>query len=229
MKDLQFEKLYKKQGFASQRQYPNEDLIRFLAKNYFYLPLKKRKKIKILELGCGSGANLWMMAKEGFNVHGIDIAPSGIKLCKEMLKNWKVSAKVKIGNMRKLDFPDKFFDAIVDVVSIQHVDLIGHKEVYQEAYRCLKPKGKFFQWHLGTKSISFKHGKGKKIDQNTISEIKNKKVPLSGCKLVCFLSPIVVKKMLGKIGFKNINIESHIRTYKNRTQKIEYLTIQCEK
>jgi len=229
MNDLQFEKHYKAKGLASQRQYPNEALIRFLAANYFNLSLKKRKKIRILELGCGSGANLWMMAKEGFDVYGIDIAPTGIKLAKKMLKLWNVSAGLKIGNMRKLDFPDNFFDAIVDVVSVQHVDLAGHKEVYGEVFRCLKPGGHFFQWHLGARSASFAEGNGKKIDELTLSGILNPKVPFYGCGLICFLTPRKAEKMLSEASFNNINIETYIRTYKNRSQKIEYLAIQAKK
>src|SRR3989339_321181 len=229
MNDLQFEKLYKEKGLASQRRYPNEALIQFLAANYFNLSPKERKKIKILELGCGSGANLWMMAKEGFDVYGIDIAPSGVKLCKKMLKNWKVSAKVILGNMRKLVFPNNFFNSVVDVVSVQHVDLKGHKKIYQEAYRCIKPGGKLFQWHLGEKSVPFALGKGKKIDKFTIDGIRNPKVPFYGCGLICFLAPTEAKKMLKEAGFKNINIEIYKRTYKNRKQKIEYLAISAEK
>ena len=229
MNDLQFEKLYKAKGLASQRRYPNEVLIQFLASNYFNLPLKKRKKIKILELGCGSGANLWMMAKEGFDVYGIDVAPTGIKLAKKMMKSWNVSVRLKMGNMRKLDFPDNFFDAIVDVVSVQHADLKGHNEIYCEAYRCLKPGGRLFQWHLGANSVSFIKSKGKWIDKLTIDKIVNPEVPFYGCGLICFLTTKETEKMLKSAGFKNINIEIHTRTYKNRAQIIEYLAIQCKK
>jgi ubiquinone/menaquinone biosynthesis C-methylase UbiE len=226
---LQFEKQYREKGFASQRRYPNEALVRFMSANYLNLSAKKRKKVKILELGCGSGANLWMLAKEDFNVYGIDIAPTGVKLCRQMLKDWKVSAKVKLGNMRKLDFPDNFFDAIVDIVSVQHVDLAGHKKVYGEVFRCLKTGGRFFQWHLGTKSVSFTKGGGKRIDKLTIESIVNPKVPFCGCGLTCFLTPPAARRMLSSAGFKDINIETFIRTYKNRKQIIEYLAIQCKK
>lgn len=229
MNDLQFEKYYKVKGFNAQRRYPNEALIQFLAANYFNLPFKKRKKIRILELGCGSGANLWMMAKEGFDVYGVDVAPTGVRLCKKMLKNWKVSAKVILGNMRKLNFPNDFFDAIVDVVSVQHADLEGHNEIYQEAYRCLKPAGRFFQWHLGAKSVSFIKSGGKRIDKLTVDKIANSEVPFYGCGLICFLTAKEAERMLAATGFKNINIETHIRTYKNRLQIIEYLAIQAEK
>lgn len=229
MDDLQFEKHYRIKGIASQRRYPNEALIQFLAANYFSLPLKKRRKIRILELGCGSGANLWMLAKESFDVYGVDIAPTGIKLAKKMMKLWNASAKLKTGNMRKLDFPDNFFDVIVDVVSVQHVDLKGHNEIYREVYRCLKPGGLFFQWHLGAKSVSFIESKGEKTDKLTVNKIANPDVPFYGCGLICFLTAKEAERMLKATGFKNINIEIHTRTYKNRSQIIEYLSIECEK
>lgn len=229
MNDLQFEKYYKIKGFGAQRRYPNEALIQFLAANYFGLPSQKRKKIKILELGCGSGANLWMMAKEGFDVYGIDVAPTGIKLTKKMMKLWNVSATVELGNMRKLNFPDNFFDAIVDVVSVQHADLKGHRVIYREVYRCLKPGGLFFQWHLAAKSVSFIKSEGKLIDKLTVDKIINPDVPFYGCGLICFLTAKEAEKMLETAGFENINIEVYTRTYKNRSQIIEYLAIQTEK
>ena len=66
-----YNKSYEKSGFNAQRKYPNEELLRFMGRNYFYLPRKKRGNIRILELGCGSCANLWMVAKEGFSAHEI--------------------------------------------------------------------------------------------------------------------------------------------------------------
>ena len=47
--------------------------------------------------------------------------------------------------MAKLPFADNFFDAIVDVVSLQHVE--DKEAVLKEVYRCLKPNGKFFSYH----------------------------------------------------------------------------------
>jgi hypothetical protein len=43
-------------------KYPPEELIRFVARN-FYAALQ-RNRIKLLEMGCGPGANLWYMARE---------------------------------------------------------------------------------------------------------------------------------------------------------------------
>lgn len=56
-------------------KYPSEDIIRFIARNYYK---KDRKNIKILDIGCGQGANTWYLANEKFNVYGFDGSESAI-------------------------------------------------------------------------------------------------------------------------------------------------------
>ncbi len=148
-----WEKKYQENGFSSQRRYPNEALIRFLAANYF--SLKERGETKVLELGCGSGANLWMVSQEGFDAYGIDASPTALKLCQEMLDYRQVKAKISLADMTKLGFENEFFDVIFDIVSMQHLDLKGHFRAYQEIFRCLKKEGRFFQWHLEQKAPPF--------------------------------------------------------------------------
>lgn len=67
-----FDEGYLLRGLASQRSYPNEALIQFVASRFFCLEHSERRAIRILEVGCGSGADLWMLAKEGFDVYGLD-------------------------------------------------------------------------------------------------------------------------------------------------------------
>ena len=57
-------------------QYPGEDLIRFVARNFY--AVADRSATRILEVGCGPGANLWFLAREGFAAHGIDGSPSAV-------------------------------------------------------------------------------------------------------------------------------------------------------
>ncbi|MDP2669410.1 MAG: hypothetical protein Q8P07_06335 [bacterium] len=46
MDNLEFEKKFKESGFASQRRYPNEALIQFLAKNYFDIQREREREQK---------------------------------------------------------------------------------------------------------------------------------------------------------------------------------------
>ncbi len=222
-----FEKQYIENGFNSQRKYPNDSLLAFIGSNFFSTPFEERKKIKMLELGCGSGANLWVVAKEGFDAYGIDYAQTGIELCKQMLDSWGVFATLKLDDMTKLSFSANNFDAIFDVVSMQHLTIKQHKISYAEVFRCLKSGGKFFSYHLGENSISFKSS-SELLDHCTIANIESG-YPLANNGQTCFISANEVRKFLLEIGFNNINIEKITRSYNNQTQYIEYLSITAEK
>jgi ubiquinone/menaquinone biosynthesis C-methylase UbiE len=134
-----YEERYEKQGFATQRRYPCEAMIRFLAAHYFHRT--DRSEIKILEVGCGAGANLWVIAREGFDAYGIDYAPSAIPLCHEMLGSYGTKATLAVGDMRELPYEDEFFDAVVDIVSLTALDIEGHTRALKEIHRCVKPGG----------------------------------------------------------------------------------------
>ncbi|HEY4517711.1 MAG TPA: class I SAM-dependent methyltransferase [Candidatus Paceibacterota bacterium] len=229
MDNLISERNYQRTGFDSQRRYPNEQAVQFLAWNYFSLSRAKRKNIKMLELGCGSGANLWMIAKEGFDTYGMDIAPTAIQLCKRMLAHYGVKAKLNVGNIKKLNFKSNFFDAVIDVMTIEHTDLGGHKDAYTEVFRCLKKGGRFFSWHLGAQSTSFIYGNGKKLDRYTIDNIRNPHVPFPDTGITCFITAPLVKRMLIQAGFTGIIIERVTRTYKQMTQKTECFAISARK
>jgi len=229
MDNHEFEKQYKKSGFASQRRYPNEQVIQFLAAHYFSLSRPKRKKIKVLELGCGSGANLWVIAKEGFDAYGMDNAPSSLPLCKKMLESYGAAAKLSVGTFRALEYKNDFFDAVVDILTIEHTDLRGHQEAFTEVFRTLKHGGRFFSWHLGTKSANFIRGGGKKLDRYTVDNTPKTDVPYANNGITCFITAPLAKKMLAQAGFVDISIERVTRTYKQMTQEVEFFAISARK
>lgn len=219
---------YRQSGFAAQRRYPNEALIQFLARHYFVFSRTKRRRIKILELGCGSGANLWMIAREGFNTYGTDDAPTALKLCRKMLKSWKVSANLFLADMREQVFPDATFDVVLDVISIQHLNLKDHVRAYSSAYAALKPSGRFFSYHLGSASSSFREAHSRRIDRYTVERVNNPRVPLSGNGPICFISAKLMRSMITKAGFTDVAIERVRRTYVTG-KVIEYLVLEARK
>ena len=56
-------------------RYPSEDLIRFCAQRFY--GLQPRSDVRLLEVGFGTGANLWYFAREGFSVHGLEGSEAG--------------------------------------------------------------------------------------------------------------------------------------------------------
>jgi SAM-dependent methyltransferase len=139
---------YKKYGFLAQRKYPNEELCRFMGRNFFSknFSFSQKQQIKILETGCGSGANLWMLAKEGFDVYGVDTSEEAIILSEEVLRSYKVNAALYVQNMMNPDFPDNFFDVVVDVFSSCCLDKEERKVYLKNVKRILKVNGLFFSY-----------------------------------------------------------------------------------
>ena len=150
------------------RYYPNEEFIRFMGRNFFGMPSENRKNIKILEVGCGNGPNLWMVAKEGYQAYGLDSSHTSLKICKELFKKWAVCGELYLGDLRSLPFKDDYFDAVFDVRAIEYITYTEHKKCYREIRRILKDGGRFYSFHFGKGSWDFIYGGGE-IDRQGYS------------------------------------------------------------
>lgn len=220
------ETTYRKYGLSAQRLYPNEEFVRFIGRHFIPILQEERSRISILELGCGTGANLWMLAKEGFEAHGIDFAPTAITLCKETMEKWGVRFECNVGNMLDLSYPDCRFDAVADVFSATHLPFSLHERVYQEAYRVLKPGGRFFSYHPNDQSYSYRHSGGQLHERYTVADVG---APYQGNGLMCFLPETECRALLEKTGFNGIKIERIGRTYENGKIYFEFLSVDAAK
>ncbi len=157
-----WEKLFKKKKWG---EYPPEDLIRFISR---HKKKKISKKMKVLEVGCGTGANLKFLKDKGFDIYGIDISQTAIKKVKRLMK--KDKANFKNGNFSNIPWPDDYFDGVIDNFSVYANKISIIKKTYSEIYRVLKKKGFFFSKVWGTKTQGYR--KGKKLEHNTFQKIK---------------------------------------------------------
>jgi ubiquinone/menaquinone biosynthesis C-methylase UbiE len=121
------------------RRWPNEELIRFLS---------RIDKGVVLEVGCGNGANLWAIADEGFEAHGIDISPVALQLCEVYCRIRRQRVQLEAASATALPYPDATFDAVVDVVALQHLTQVGYNRAFAEVARVLKPSGWWFSTHI---------------------------------------------------------------------------------
>jgi ubiquinone/menaquinone biosynthesis C-methylase UbiE len=224
-----FDTGYIERGMSSQRSYPNESLIQFLASRYFKVPTTQRKDIRILEVGCGSGANLWMLAKEGFDTYGIDSSQTGLDLAQKHLRTkWNVHATLLQADFTELPFEDNFFDVVVDVVSLQHLCLEDTRNALGEIRRTLKSKGAFFSYRLSDHSIMYNQMNEKRIDAATLQNISNPLMPIANNGPTSFWSPAMAAEYYGRSCLKIESIERIGRTYQNN-QFVEYLAISATK
>ncbi|MEB2804207.1 class I SAM-dependent methyltransferase [Campylobacter upsaliensis] len=148
-KSVLWEEIFSKKEWG---KYPSESVIRFIARNFYNT--KDRNSIKILELGLGTGANLWFCAREGFKVSGIEWSKTGVERFKARLKDENLSTQIEqieIGDyLEKLDdFKDESFDAVIDVASLCCNDREKTRQIFLKAFKKLKVGGKFFSTALG--------------------------------------------------------------------------------
>ena len=220
---------YEQKGIRAQRLYPNESLLQFMGQEGL---LSDEKKARILEIGCGSGANLWMIAKEGHGAYGIDISKEALRLAEKHLKEkWNVKATLREGSFTDIPFPDEIFDYVVDVVSMQHIYLSESANALQEIKRVLKPGGKYFSVRLGDESTAYYNGmtKEKTIDAVTIENIGDPDLPLCNNGTISFWSPGVARIMYNEAKMPIVSIERNTRTYSNGKYRVEYLVIVAQK
>lgn len=125
-------------------EYPAEDLIRFVARNFY----KKtpRSSIRFLELGCGPGSNLWYLAREGFSAYGIDGSSVAVNKARNRLDRdcpqW--NGEVVVGDFTSLSYADAFFHACIDNEAVCTNSFDDALAVYKQAARTLVPNGKLF-------------------------------------------------------------------------------------
>lgn len=101
--------------------------------------LPKGKKLKILDVGCGSGFFSILLAKQGHEVTGTDLTPEMIVNSKQLAEEEKVSCRFLVMDAEKLEFEDNSFDVVISrnlTWTLPHV-----KEAYAEWKRVLKAEG----------------------------------------------------------------------------------------
>jgi len=94
----------------------------------------KDRRARILDVGCGTGANLVRLSDFG-DAEGVDISPDALKFCRERGLN-----NVKLGAAESLPYDDHEFDLVTafDVVEHMDDDVAGLREMR----RVLRPGGR---------------------------------------------------------------------------------------
>lgn len=115
------------------------------------LQLNKKTKLKILDIGCGSGRFLTSISNDRFDKYGIEINPEGYKIC--------IGKKLKVYNqeLKDINFEDNVFDIITLWHVIEHLD--KPKEIMVSMQRILKKDGIIVISTPNTDSLGFKYGR----------------------------------------------------------------------
>lgn len=150
--------------------YPNEGVVRFTAR---YLKRRvgievydvKRGVRRILDVGCGNGRHVTFLQEQGFDVYGIDISKEAIEIAKAWLARKGLKADLRVGDIEKLPFDDRYFDVVISLEVLDHIPFLKAKKAMEEIRRVLAPNGYIYITLKSTEDSEF--GRGEEVEHNT--------------------------------------------------------------
>jgi 2-polyprenyl-3-methyl-5-hydroxy-6-metoxy-1,4-benzoquinol methylase len=112
---------------------------------YWYVAELVREKYtgesqQLLDFGCGPGSYSIVFAHFGYEVSGFDISEGNIRAAQALAERYSVADRThfQVSTAEQLDYPSSFFDLIVGIDILHHVDI---RRAVPECLRVLKPGG----------------------------------------------------------------------------------------
>lgn len=157
MSDIDLDKIYRERPLSEipwNNESPPEVLVALVESG-------RMKPCKALDLGCGAGNYAIYLAEQGFDVTGIDISPTAIKLAHEKAEEMGVNctflAADVLGDLKEIQ---ECFDFIYDWQLLHHLfPEVRHKYI-DNVQRLLRSGGKYMSACFSEEDPQF-GGKGK--------------------------------------------------------------------
>jgi len=111
------------------------DQIKALCYQILYPAIPLKYQGKILDLGCGTGAFLYHLKKQGWDVYGLEWSQRAVQFAREKLK----LKNVREGKIEELKYPPEFFDVITMQHVIEHLE--DPKAILKKIHQILRPQG----------------------------------------------------------------------------------------
>lgn len=143
MSDIHWDEFYRS---TSVGRYPSEELVRFVARRYYRVA--DRSAVRFLEVGCGTGPNMWFLAREGFSVTGLDGSAVALEQAAAALAAEGYQARFDLGDCTRLPYADASFDSVIDIECLSAVSLGAARAAVAEMHRVLRPGGTVFSLTL---------------------------------------------------------------------------------
>lgn len=143
--------------------YPNEQIVRFIVKY-----LKKRSTLdhweirktarNVLDLGCGTGRHLKLLAEQGFAAHGLDVAFNSLRFAADWLHSLNLPAYCLVGSSDRLPYRQGAFDVVLSHGVLDHMTFREALATTQEVRRVLQPDGIFYLDLISKQDSGFGQG-----------------------------------------------------------------------
>lgn len=212
--------------FASREwgKYPDLEVVRFVARNFY--AREPRSAVKLLEVGCGTGANIWYLAREGFDVSGADGSAQALSILQQRLKAENLMCSTHCGDITQLPYADQTFDGIIDCECIYCNTKEHSGRILDEIRRVLKPEGLFLSMTFSSNTWGNGCGTPHENDANSFRDISEG--PLQGTGLARFTSEKDINELY-ESRFALCGLETICRSCDNRQKQIDEWVITCRR
>lgn len=115
---------------------------------------RDRTELSVLEIGCGTGNNIWFLLDCGFTVAGMDISPTAIDVARRRIGELGFGPPdLRVGSVTELPWGAETFDIVIDRGTLSQLLTGEVAATIGEVSRVLKPGGEFLSYYLfGAKS-----------------------------------------------------------------------------
>lgn len=143
----------------------------FLREKMLLNMLNASKADKVLDAGCASGRQSFLIAEKGAEVTGIDISNNFVKQAKSYVKKYGANnISFMVADIESLPFPTHYFDKILCAEILEHV--LNPDAAMNQLLRVLKPGG------LLVISVPNENGKGTLWQRARTLVLKERFAPL---------------------------------------------------
>lgn len=96
---------------------------------------------RVLDWGCGAGRHVVYLAREGFEVTGLDPAPTAIRRAHEWVQRERLQAVLSTAEPGRIPAEEGAFDAVISLFAIEHGTREEVARGVAEILRVLRPGG----------------------------------------------------------------------------------------
>ncbi len=182
------------------QRYPWDIVVSFVFRN---APKgKPRNEVKILEVGFGTGSNLWFAAREGFSVAGVEGSETAVEYARKRFAEEGLEGDLRVGDFTQLPFADEEFDLVVDREALTCAGRDALIKAIAEIRRVLKPGGRFLYNGYADTHSSYRSGRLDEYDRKTDIDAGT----LVGIGPVLFVSRSDIDRLFGQ-GWKLLQVQ----------------------
>lgn len=141
---------------GARQDYPWSQVVSFVMRHHDRT--KPRGQTTVLEIGCGTGANLWFAAREGFRVIGFDASPAAIEHARARFKADGLEGTFHVASFAQMQLGQASVNMVIDRASLTCVPLPQMKEAIAKIQTALRPGGVFLTTPYSATTVGINAG-----------------------------------------------------------------------